>query len=118
MTTLITVIHVITCVLLVLVVLIQSGKGADISASFGGSSQTVFGSSGGANFFTRFTFGAAGVFMVTSIILSLSSARTEKSLLDVPTPAAPTAPAAPATQSAPAQSAPAAPTAPVAPAKR
>ena len=50
MTTFVTVIHIVTCVLLVLVVLIQSGKGAEISASFSGSSQTVFGSSGRRQF--------------------------------------------------------------------
>jgi preprotein translocase subunit SecG len=82
MQTLVTVIHVFTCVLLVLVVLIQSGKGAEISTSFGGSSQTVFGSSGGANFFTRFTQGAAAVFMVTSLVLTLMSGESRKSLFE------------------------------------
>src|SRR3989338_6798643 len=67
MTTFLTIVHVSTCVLLILVVLIQSGKGAEISASLGGSSQTVFGSSGGANFFTRLTAGLATVFMITSL---------------------------------------------------
>jgi preprotein translocase subunit SecG len=103
MQTLVTVIHVFTCVLLVLVVLIQSGKGAEISTSFGGSSQTVFGSSGGANFFTRFTSGAAAVFMVTSLALTLMGGQSRKSLFE-------TVPAtAPATQSAPAGTAPAQP---------
>ena len=68
----VTVIHVITCFLLVLIVLIQSGKGAEISASFAGSSQTVFGSSGGANFFTRFTGGAAALFFFTSLYLTIN----------------------------------------------
>src|SRR4051812_48910503 len=102
MQTLITVIHIFTCVLLVLVVLIQSGKGAEISASLGGSSQTVFGSSGGANFFTRFTSTAAGVFMVTSIALTVMGGQAKRSLFEgsastprskapmtVPAPAAP-----------------------------
>lgn len=108
MTTFLTVLHVFTCVLLVLVVLIQSGKGAEISASFGGSSQTVFGSSGGANFFTRFTAGAATIFMITSIALTIISSESRKSIFEgapaptgqraMPTsqvPVAPTAPAAP-----------------------
>lgn len=82
MHTFVTVIHVITCVLLVLVVLVQSGKGAEISTSFGGSSQTVFGSSGGANFFTRFTSGAATVFMLTSITLTLMGGQSRKSLFE------------------------------------
>lgn len=101
MQTLVTVIHVLTCVLLVLVVLIQSGKGAEISTSFGGSSQTVFGSSGGANFFTRFTSAAAAIFMVTSVALTLMSGQSKKSVFEGAgsTPATQTAPAAPAAQS-------------------
>jgi len=87
MQTLVTVIHVFTCVLLVLVVLIQSGKGAEISTSFSGSSQTVFGSSGGANFFTRFTSVTAAVFMVTSLTLTLMGGESKKSLFDGPVPA-------------------------------
>jgi preprotein translocase subunit SecG len=73
MDTFITTIHVITSILLVILVLIQSGKGSDIGSTLGGggSSQTVFGSSGGANFFTRFTTGAAVVFMLTSITLTM-----------------------------------------------
>src|SRR3954464_15905986 len=82
MHTLITVLHVFTCILLVLVVLIQSGKGAEISTSFGGSSQTVFGASGGANFFTRFTSGAAAVFMITSMALTLMGGQSKKSVFE------------------------------------
>ncbi len=101
MATFATVVHVITCVLLVLLVLIQSGKGAEISASFGGSSQTVFGSSGGANFFTRLTAGAAAVFMVTSLFLTWYGIKSRKSLFEgaaaVPAQTAPlTPPVAPA----------------------
>jgi preprotein translocase subunit SecG len=92
MQTLVTVVHVITCVLLVLVVLIQSGKGAEISTTLGGSSQTVFGSSGGANFFTKFTSGAAAVFMVTSLSLTLLGGQSKKSLFEstLANPVAPT----------------------------
>jgi preprotein translocase subunit SecG len=82
MSTLLTVLHVFTCVLLVLVVLIQSGKGAEISASFSGSSQTVFGSSGGANFFTRFTAIAAAIFMFTSLTLTILGGQSKKSLFE------------------------------------
>jgi preprotein translocase subunit SecG len=82
MHTFVTVVHVLTCILLVLVVLIQSGKGADISASFGGSSQTVFGASGGANFFTRFTSAAAAIFMVTSLVLTLMGGQSKKSVFE------------------------------------
>ncbi len=82
MTTLITVIHIITCFLLVLVIMIQSGKGAEISASFAGSSQTVFGSSGGANFFVRFTQGAALVFFVTSLSLTVLKSENKRSVFE------------------------------------
>ena len=90
MVTLITVIHIVTIFLLVLVVLLQKGKGAEISASFGGSSQTVFGSAGGANFFTRLTSGLAVVFMLTSLGLTLIQNDSKKSIFEgAPVPAAP-----------------------------
>src|SRR5262249_41076195 len=121
--TLVTIVHVFTCILLVCVVLIQSGKGAEISASFAGSSQTVFGSSGGANFFTRFTQGAAAVFMVTWIARTLLGGQQKKSLFETPgaIPPAQSAPAAPgagAPQAAPGAATTNAPTAakPAAPA--
>lgn len=108
MATFITVVHVITCVLLVLVVMIQSGKGAEISASLGGSSQTVFGSSGGANFFTRFTNTMAAIFMGTSLLLTVMGGAEKKSVFDTAAPvtapapaAAPVAPVAPAPVAAP-----------------
>lgn len=102
--------HVILCVLLVLLVLLQSGKGAEVSASFSGSSQTVFGSSGGANFFTRLTQAVAALFMVTSILLTISANQARKSVVEDMTSSAPaSAPAAqtsvPQTKEAPAQSA-------------
>ncbi len=113
MTTLVTVFHVITCFLLVLVILIQQGKGAEISASFAGSSQTVFGSSGGANFFVRFTQGAALVFFVTSLSLTIMKSDHKKSVFEqagglpatteAANPAAPVAPAAPTGAAAPAK---------------
>ncbi len=102
MQTVLTVLHVFTCVVLVLVVLIQSGKGAEISASFAGSSQTVFGSSGGANFFTRFTSGAAALFMITSLALTVLGAQSKKSIFEGAPAAQPPAAAAPAQPAAPA----------------
>ena len=102
MTTLITVIHIVTCVFIVLVVLMQSGKGAEISAQLGGSSQTVFGSSGGANFFTKLTYVLAAVFMTTSLMLTIISSKSKKSVFDgaplpVTTSGAPTTETTPAT---------------------
>ena len=82
MITFLTVIHIATIVFLVIAVLLQSGKGAEISASFGGSSQTVFGSSGGANFFQKLTYGLAAVFMVTSLTLTILPGRTKKSVFE------------------------------------
>jgi preprotein translocase subunit SecG len=76
--------HVIVCVILVLVVLLQSGKGADLSGAFGGgATQTAFGSRGPASFLSKMTTVAAVVFMVTSIALSMISTKTEsKSILE------------------------------------
>jgi len=67
---LITVVHIVACFFLVVVVLLQTGKGADIGAVFGGSSQTIFGSSGAGNLLTRLTTWTAVVFMFTSLYLT------------------------------------------------
>jgi len=75
METIITIIHVLACIFLVLVVLLQTGKGADMGAVFGGSSSTVFGSTGAGNFLTRLTTAAAIIFMVTSLSLTYLSGR-------------------------------------------
>lgn len=82
METFLTVVHIVTTVLLVLFVLIQSGKGAEVSASFGGSSQTIFGSSGGATFFAKFTAALATIFMVTSLLLTLQNSQQRSSVFD------------------------------------
>jgi preprotein translocase subunit SecG len=68
-------IHVLVCISMCIVVLLQQGKGADVGAVFGGSSQTIFGSSGAGNFLTKLTAGLAVVFFATSIFLAYSSAR-------------------------------------------
>jgi len=71
MHTLVIIIHVIACFLMIGAILLQSGKGAEIGAAFGGSSQTVFGSRGPANFLSKFTVVVAVVFMVTSLSLAI-----------------------------------------------
>ena len=72
MQTLIVVVHVITAIVIVGLVLLQQGKGADAGASFGaGASQTVFGSSGSGNFLVRATTVAAVIFFVTSLSLAI-----------------------------------------------
>jgi len=66
-----TVLHVMVCLVLVIVVLLQHGKGADIGAVFGGgASSTVFGSRGAGNFLTKLTTASALIFMVTSMSLA------------------------------------------------
>ena len=77
--------HVIVCAILVLVVLLQSGKGADLAGAFGGgATQTAFGSRGPASFLSKMTTIAAVVFMLTSIGLSMISTqkRVTKSVLE------------------------------------
>jgi preprotein translocase subunit SecG len=76
MTILLTIVHVIVCLLLILIVLLQSGKGADLAGAFGGGgSQTAFGARGTATFLSKLTTGAAIVFMLTAFSLSLFSSR-------------------------------------------
>ena len=71
MYTLLVILHVFVCFLMIGAILLQSGKGAEIGAAFGGSSQTVFGSRGPANFLSKFTVIVAAVFMVTSFSLAI-----------------------------------------------
>ncbi|MBI2997906.1 MAG: preprotein translocase subunit SecG [Deltaproteobacteria bacterium] len=79
----VTTLHVLVSIGLILVVLLQTGKGADIGAVFGGSSSTLFGSSGAGNFLTRLTTGMAIVFMITSLTLGyFSGKRLSASIFD------------------------------------
>jgi preprotein translocase subunit SecG len=108
-TTIILIVHIIVCIALVLIILLQSGKGADIGAAFGGgSSQTVFGSTGATSFLGRITIGAAVLFMCTSIILTYISGKgaqpVESSVMSGKT--APVAPLVPPTEAQPGESAP------------
>jgi len=74
MTTLLIILHVSVCIALILIVLLQTGKGAEMGAAFGGSSQTLFGGAGPAPFLGKITTAAAVVFMVTSLSLAYISA--------------------------------------------
>ncbi len=99
----ITILHVLVSLGLILVVLLQTGKGAEVGAVFGGSSSTIFGSSGAGNFLTRLTTGMAIVFMATSLTLGYFAGRKPSStIFDNRTPAAesrpPALPASPAQQ--------------------
>jgi preprotein translocase subunit SecG len=97
-----TVIHVIVCLFLMIVVLLQSGKAADLAGAFGGmGSQTVFGPRGAATVLTKATTISAGVFLFTSLSLSILSTRSggggSKSVLETTKdPAATSQPAQPA----------------------
>jgi preprotein translocase subunit SecG len=107
MTTIIIIVHVLVCLALICIVLLQHGKGAGIGAAFGGSSQTVFGSAGAAPFLAKLTAAAAILFMLTSLGLTFLSHQKEASVMQGggrPSAAAKTVPQA---------SAPPAPTAPV-----
>jgi len=73
MHTLIIILHIIICIALILVVLLQAGKGANMGAVFGGSSQTIFGSSGPGTFLGKMTTAIAVIFMLTSLGLSYLS---------------------------------------------
>lgn len=80
--TFITIIHITACIILILIILLQSGKGSDIGAAFGGASQTVFGPRQAATFLGKITTWSAIIFMVTSLFLAHSSAKqTEPSIL-------------------------------------
>ena len=81
---LVTTIHVLVCIFIVVVVLLQSGTSGDITAAFGGQgSQTAFGPRGAANLLTRLTTWSAVIFMLTSIGLTvmLSRASADRSVL-------------------------------------
>ena len=74
MTIFLTTIHILACLVLIAVVLLQSGKGADMGASFGSSgSQSVFGAGGGTTFLSKITAAAAVIFMLGSLALAYVS---------------------------------------------
>src|SRR5512135_2729566 len=103
MTTIIVIIHIIVSLALIMIVLLQHGKGAGIGAAFGGSSQTVFGSTGAAPFLAKLTAVAAILFMVTSLGLTFLGRQKDASVMKGASkapvsqsmPAAPAAPAKP-----------------------
>ncbi len=89
METAILIVHYVVCVFLVIVILLQAGKGADMGAAFGGSSQTVFGSRGAATFLSKLTTGVAIVFLITSVSLASISRKRTRSYFETATDAAP-----------------------------
>jgi preprotein translocase subunit SecG len=78
-TTLVTSVHLFVCILLIVLVLLQQGKGADVGATFGGGGNTMFGAGGADNFLTKFTTIIAVCFMLTSVFLGLDVRDSAKS---------------------------------------
>lgn len=103
--------HVLLCIVLILVVLVQSGKAADLAGAFGGmGSQTAFGPRGAANFLTRATTWCAIMFMLTTISMVLTQTRVRTSAGSSVLEEAPaSAPATPAGQTPPPAETPAQP---------
>lgn len=83
MSVLIISVHVLVCILLIMIVLLQTGKGADMGAAFGGGgSQTLFGSTGATTFLGKATTVIAIVFMLTSLMLAyISGHRVSSSIM-------------------------------------
>ena len=91
MHTAIVIVHILCTLFLILVILLQSGKGAAMGSGLGaGSSQTMFGSSGAGNFLTKMTTAIATLFMITSLTLGIMSTK-EKSRSVMPDLETPTA---------------------------
>ena len=83
MSTFLIIVHVIVSIALIMIILLQTGKGADMGAAFGGgASQTLFGSTGSSTFLGKLTTAAAVIFMLTSLILAYRSGhRTPSSIM-------------------------------------
>jgi preprotein translocase subunit SecG len=86
---LLVILHVVVCIALIMIVLLQTGKGADMGAAFGGGgSQTLFGATGASTFLSKATTAAAVIFMLTSLILAYkASDRPAGSLMSNEPPA-------------------------------
>lgn len=95
MQTLLILLHVLVSLILILIVLLQTGKGASLGAAFGGASQTIFGSRGPGSFLGKLTTAAAIIFMLTSLVLAILSSRLSTTTV-VPESKPPAAERAPA----------------------
>lgn len=111
MYTLLAILHILITVALILVILIQSSKGADIGAAFGGgaASQAIFGGRGAATFLHKLTAGLAILFMLSSLALAIYGSRPGPSVVlkEKPKPVASSGESAPAPPQQPAPPAPA-----------
>jgi preprotein translocase subunit SecG len=118
LTTFLDIVHISVCLFLMLVVLLQQGKGGGMGAAFGGGAQQVFGGRGAGNILTRATAVCAGIFMLTSVSLAYVSSSGDRDLKariveeqrkgkgNEGTKVKPSKPAPPAPSAAPAGSAP------------
>ena len=89
MTIVLVILHIVVCIALIMIVLLQTGKGADIGAAFGGgSSSTLFGSTGASTFLSKATTAAAIVFMLTSLGLAYLTSHRYSTSVVTDTPAA------------------------------
>ena len=79
MLTLLTIVHFVVSIFLIVIVLLQHGKGADMGAAFGGSGKTVFGTEGPLPLLNKITTASAIIFMLTSVTLAYYSANVSKS---------------------------------------
>ncbi len=101
----VTIVHAMVSILLILIVLIQGGENVDITAAFGGVSQAAFGPRGAVSTLAKITWVLAGLFMATSITLSIMASKDSsgsvirpaaKPAATIPATPAPTAPGTPA----------------------
>lgn len=108
--------HVLVCIFLILVVLLQQGKGADLSVFGGGSTQTAFGARGATTLLHKLTVGSFILFILTTLLIGLPTLRRSGTVMDdVTEEAAPAAPAPSTPADTPAEPSPAAPNQPQAP---
>jgi preprotein translocase subunit SecG len=107
MATVLSILHVVVALALIIIILLQTGRGSDIGAAFGaGASQTVFGSQGSTPFLNKVTVAAAVIFMLTSLLLAFTSGNHKGSVSTImnskqSAPAVPKKAPAPAKKEAP-----------------
>ena len=109
--------HVLVCIFLILVVLLQQGKGADLSVFGGGSTQTAFGARGATTLLHKLTVGSFIVFILTTLLIGLPTIRRSGTVMDDVESSAPVAPAPSTPADTPAEPSPTAPSQPQAPGK-
>jgi preprotein translocase subunit SecG len=78
--TLLNIVHIFVCVFLILVVLLQQGRGGGLGSAFGGATAQVFGGRGAGNFMTRLTAICAAIFMITSMSLAYLASAGDREL--------------------------------------